>query len=49
MDEKYIELLLTKCIDIKKSKILFICYDIEIEEFVKNLTIKAKQIGIEEV
>jgi len=48
MDEKYIELLLTKCTDFNKSKILFICYDIEVEEFVQKLIKKASAMGIEE-
>ena len=37
MDEKYIELLLNKCIDYKNSKILFICYDVEIEDESKSI------------
>ena len=49
MDEKYIELLLKKCIDLEKSKILFICYDIEIENFIKKLVKQARNKGIEEV
>ena len=48
MDDKYIDLLLTKCIDLDKSKILFICYDVEIEGFVEQIINKAKDIGIEE-
>lgn len=49
MDEKYIELLLTKCIDLNKSKILFICYDVEIESFIEKIIKKAKEIGIKEI
>ena len=49
MDEKYIELLLTKCIDINKSKILFICYDVEIIDFVNKIISRAKEKGIEEI
>lgn len=48
MDDKYIDLLLTKCIDLDKSKILFICYDKEIECFIEKIINKAKNIGIEE-
>lgn len=48
MDDKYVELLLKKCVDLSKSKILFICYDIEVEEFVKRIVNKAKMLGIEE-
>lgn len=49
MDTKYIDLLLTKCTDLNKSKILFICYDTEIEEFVHQIIAKAKNIGFEEI
>lgn len=46
MDEKYIELLLNKCVDLNKSKILFISYDIETEDFVNKIVNKAKDKGI---
>lgn len=49
MDDKYIDLLLTKCIDINTSKILFINYDIEIEEFIKKIEVEARKRGIEEI
>lgn len=49
MDEKYIELLLDKCTDLEKSKILFINYDIEIEEFIQKLINKATTLGVEEI
>lgn len=48
MDEKYIELLLEKCIDYNNSKILFICYDIEVEDFIQKIIKQAKKKGIEE-
>lgn len=48
MDEKYIDLLLEKCVDYKNSKILFICYDIEVEDFVQKIIKRAKIKGIEE-
>lgn len=48
MDYKYVELLLEKCVDYNNSKILFICYDIELEDFVKIIIDKAKKLGIEE-
>lgn len=49
MEEKYIELLFEQCIDKKKSKILFIHYNIEIDFFVKKLEKYAKENGMEEV
>ena len=48
MEEKYIELLLEKCID-KQSKILFIHYQKEIDNFIQKLIKKAKDKGITEV
>lgn len=48
MDDKYVELLLERCVDYYNSKILFICYDIEVEEFVNTIIEKAKELGIEE-
>lgn len=48
MKEKYIELLLEKCVD-KNSKILFISYNKEIYPFVEQLVRRAKEKGIEEV
>lgn len=49
MEDKYINLLLTKCIDINTSKILFINYDKEVKEFVDKLSEEAKKRGIEEI
>ena len=49
MEDKYIDLLLTKCIDINTSKILFINYDKEIKRFVNRLSEEAKKRGIEEI
>ena len=48
MEEKYIDLLLKKCID-PNHKILFISYQKEIKEFIQKLIKKAKKIGITEV
>ena len=48
MDYKYAELLLEKCVDYNNSKILFICYDIEVEDFVQIIVEKAKDLGIKE-
>ena len=47
MEEKYIELLLDKCVD-KKSKILFIHYQKEISPFIQKLVKRAKELGIRE-
>ena len=49
MEYKYIDLLLTKCIDINTSKILFINYDKENKRFVNRLSEEAKKRGIEEI
>lgn len=48
MDNKYVELLLEKCVDYRNSKILFICYDIEVEDFVNIIIKRARGLGIEE-
>ena len=44
-----IDLLLKKCVDLNKSKILFIYYSEEIKDFIQLLVNKAKQMGIKEV
>ena len=48
MEEKYIELLLEKCVD-KENKILFIHYQKEIAPFIQKLIKRAKEKGIEEI
>ena len=48
MEEKYIELLLEKCVD-KENKILFIHYRKEIAPFIQELIKRAKEKGIEEI
>lgn len=48
MKEKYIDLLLKKCINLD-SKILFINYDIVNQAFVDDLVKRAKELGVEEV
>lgn len=48
MREKYIDLLLNKCTDLSKSKILFIHYRKESKDFVDELVIKAREFGFEE-
>lgn len=49
MEEKYIDLLLKKCIDLNVSKCLFISYDIVNQIFVNKLVEKAKLLGVEEI
>ena len=49
MEEKYIELLLKKCLDLKSSKILFINYDVVNKSFINKLVEQAKIFGIEEI
>lgn len=49
MEEKYIKLLLKKCIDLNKSKILFINYDAINQGFIDKLVSKAKMFGVEEI
>ena len=48
MQEKYIDLLLQKCID-KNNPYLFINYDIQNEDFIDKLVIRAKELGIREI
>ena len=48
MEEKYIDLLLNKCVDFT-SGILFIHYDKEIKNFIKKIINRAKELGIKEV
>ena len=49
MKEKYIKLLLEKCINFDKSKSLFINYDIINQDFVDSLVEYAKHIGVEDI
>lgn len=48
MEEKYIDLLLNKCVDFT-SGILFIHYNKEIKNFVDKLAKKAKELGMTEI
>ena len=48
MEEKYIDLLLKKCVDFE-SGILFIHYNKEIKPFIEKLCKKAKELGIKEI
>jgi len=49
MERKYIDLLLKKCIDLNKSKILFINYDIINQDFIDKLVVRAKELGVIEI
>lgn len=48
LENKYIELLLKRCINFEKSKSLFINYQVE-SEFIKKVVDKAKEMGIEDI
>lgn len=47
MKDKYINLLLNRCLNFNKSKILFINYDVINKDFVSLIEIKANQMGLE--
>ena len=49
MEVKYIELLLKKCLDLGKSKCLYIGYDIINQDFIDKLVDKAKDFGVSEI
>lgn len=49
LKEKYIELLLKKCINFNNSKSLFISYEAENIDFVSKLVVKAKEVGINDI
>ncbi|MDE6292172.1 MAG: aminopeptidase, partial [Bacilli bacterium] len=49
LENKYIELLLKRCLNFRKSKILFINYQTENIEFIKKVEKKAYELGVEEV
>lgn len=49
LEEKYIKLLLERCMDINQIKILFIDYDIAMQSFVDKLASYAQEKGIDEV
>lgn len=48
LENKYIELLLKRCINFEKSKSLFINYQVE-SEFIEKVVDKAKEMGIEDI
>lgn len=47
MREKYIKLLLERCVKVNKSKVLFINYDVINQDFVDDIVKYAKSIGVE--
>lgn len=49
LEDKYIELLLKKCINFNQSKSLFINYDRVNKKFVEKVMIKAKEMGIYDI
>ena len=49
MDEKYIELLIEKCTELKTKKKLLIHYSEEIEEFIQKIIIKAKDLEVNDI
>lgn len=49
MEEKYIELLINKCTDLKNNKVLFLSYNKEIKPFINKLIEYCHQKGIEEI
>ena len=49
MENKYISLLLERCLSFKKSKSLFISYDKVNKKFVEKLINYAKKMGINDI
>lgn len=49
LEKKYIELLLKRCLNFNNSKSLFIDYEIDNAEFVRNLVEEAKRIGVDDI
>ncbi|MBR3161847.1 MAG: aminopeptidase [Bacilli bacterium] len=49
MDDKYIELLINRCTTLKKTPILFISYNKEIQPFIDKLIEKVKSIGVSDI
>ncbi len=49
LEEKYIDLLLNKCLNFKKSKSLFISYNKTNQDFIDKLVIKANEMGINDI
>lgn len=49
MEEKYIELLIDKCTNLKENKILFLSYNKEIKPFIDKLIKYVKSIGVNDI
>ena len=49
MDDKYVELLVSKCTNLENSKCLFINYNKEIKDFVLKIVSYAKSIGVSDI
>ncbi len=49
MKDKYIELLLKRCLKLNNSSVLFINYDKVIKKFVKKIVLKAEEMGIKDI
>lgn len=48
-EQKYIDLLLTKCLNFEKSKSLLISYDVINKDFVEKIVRRAKQMGVVDI
>ena len=49
MDNIYIDLLINKCMNLKRSKTVFISYNKEIKEFIDKLVKKLNEKGITDI
>lgn len=49
MQEKYINLLINKCMDLERSKVVFISYNKEIKVFIDVLVDKLNRLGISDI
>ena len=49
LEDKYIELLLKRCLNFDKSKSLFISYDVINKKFVEKVIKRAKEMGINDI
>lgn len=49
LEEKYIDLLLNKCLNITNHKSLFISYNDLVKEFANNIKLITERLGVEDV
>ena len=49
LQTKYIELLLKKCINFNNSKSLFISYEVDNYDFINQIVLKAKELGVNDI